>query len=201
MGITHELKYSSFFQYLRHDKYDNSKSPQVSCSFLNILDNPSSAVISIGSSLSLVSNSFSLFKALLTVLNTPNSTAIMITFMFHSFYSFREIFKHLSPFSIFFHFPYVIHCNSNKWINNTLDYKFFVFRGLTLSGFLADIRWFGISKSNIIVSIFYSWVIGVCTVWLNFYFLHIYLWLTLNTQALQARFYFRFFFWIHWLCY
>ena len=77
-----------------HQIFTDSKSPQVSRTFLGILANLNTTVICMILSLPLISNSASLFSKLLgTIPSTSSIRSITVTFMLHSFFSSLARFK------------------------------------------------------------------------------------------------------------
>ena len=89
-----------------HWSLSDSKSPQISRTFLSILLDPNNAVILIASTCTVISKSSSLFTNLLEIVpSMPNTIGITVTFMFHSFFVLLQgLGICLSLFAFFFFF-------------------------------------------------------------------------------------------------
>ena len=125
-----------------HWSLSNSKSPQVSRTFLSILANHSNAVVWKVSSRPLISNSSSpCTNPLVTILSTLITIGITVTFMFHDFFSSLARSKDLYLFSLF--------CGQPEWQIPQFGRFSFFWLTITRSGRLAEIKWsVGISKTQ-----------------------------------------------------
>ena len=166
-----------------HWSLSDSKSPQVSRTLLSILAVLNNAVVWMVSTHPHTSKSSSLFNSpLVTVLNAPITIGIIVTFMFHSFFSSLVRLRYLSFFS--FSFSFIL------WSTKSTILQVLFFLLITIrSGLLAKIRWsVCMSKSHRSLCVSFSWTAaGLCIyhlfVWSNLNFLHISLWITLPTQS------------------
>ena len=170
-----------------HWSLSDSKSPQVSRTLLSILAVLNNAVVWMVSTCPPTSKSSSPFSnPLVTVPNAPITIGIIVTCMFHSFFSSLARSRYLSFFSHSFCFI--------LWSAGTA--KSTILQVLLLiiikSGLLAGIRWsVCILKSHrSLCESFSRTGVGLCIyhlfVWLNLNFLHISQWITLPTQSCLA---------------
>ena len=133
----------------------------------------------------LISSSSSLFELFGTVPGIATIIGIIVTFMFHSFFS--SLSKHLFIFLLSF---ISILWSAGTAKSTKLQFPFFFFFFFFLrSSLLAGIEWFiYISKSQRILYILFPWMdSSLCTyhlvVWLNFNHFHNSQWMTLSTQS------------------
>ena len=168
-----------------HRSFSDSKSPQVSRTLLSILAILNNAVVWMVSTRPLTSKSSSPFNnPLVTVPKAPITIGIIVTFMFHSFFSSQARSRYLS----FFHFLSVLFCGHPvPQSPQFCKFFFFFFFFLTIIryGLLAEIRRFVcMSKSHRSLWVSFSWTDArLCIyhlfVWSNLNFLHISQWITL----------------------
>ena len=161
----------------------DSKSPQVSRTLLSILAVINNVVVWMVFSPPPTTKSSSPFNnPFVTVLNTPITIGIIVTFMFHSFFNTLIRSCYLSFFSLFFSFI--------LWSAGTA--KSTILQDLLLiilrSGLLTEIRWsVCMSKSHRSLCVLFSRTDdGLCIyhlfVWSNLNFLNISQWIPLSTQ-------------------
>ena len=117
---------------------NDSKSSQVSRTFLSILADLNNAVVWMVSTRPLISKySSPFFNHLVTVLRAPVTISIIVTFMFHSFFSSLARSWYLSFFSFSFNFtPW-----SAETAKFTILHVLFFMLIIIRSGRLAEIRW------------------------------------------------------------
>ena len=174
-----------------HWSLSDSKSPQVSRTLLSILAVLNNVVVWMVSTRPPISKSSSPFSnPLVTVLNAPITIAIIVTCMFHSFFSSLARSRYLSFFSHSFCF---ILWSAGTAKSTILQVLFFFFLLIIIkSGLLAGIRWsVCILKSHgSLCESFSRTGAGLCIyhllVWSNLNFLHISQWITLPTQSCLA---------------
>ena len=164
-----------------HWSLSDSKSPQVSRTLLNILAVLDNAVVWTVSTHPPTSKSSSPFSnPLVTVPNAPITIGIIVTSMFHSFFSSLARSRYLSFFSHSFSF---ILCSAGTAKSTILQVLFF-FLLIIKSGLLTGIRWsVFILKSHMSLCVAFSRTgAGLCIyhllVWSNLNFLHISQWIT-----------------------
>ena len=177
-----------------HWSLSDSKSLQVTRSLLSILAVLNNAVVWMVSTRLLTSKSSSPFSnPLVTVPNAPIIIGIIVTWMFHSFFSSLARSRYLSFFSYSFSFILWSAGTAKSIILQVLFFLLIIIK----SSLLAVIRW-----SVCILK--FHWILcesfsrsgaGLCIyhllVWSNLNFLHISQWITLQTQsclALYSRF-------------
>ena len=175
-----------------HWSLSDSKSPQVSRTLLSILAVLNNAVVWMVSTRPPTSKSSSPFSnPLVTVPNAPITIGIIVTCMFHSFFSSLARPRYLSFFS---HFS-VLFCGppgQQSRLFCKFSFFFFCCWLLLRSGLLAGIRWsVCILKSHRSLCVSFSRTgAGLCIyhllVWSNLNFLHISQWITLPTQFCLA---------------
>ena len=129
----------------------DSKSPQISRTHLNILDDLNSAVVWMVSTRVLIPNSASHFtNPFVTAPSATITIGITVTFMFHSFFSVTD----QGPGTCLSQF-YSVFCRDVKVFNSEV---LFFFLTLIWSSHLAEISWFVyISKSQRILWVSFSW--------------------------------------------
>ena len=132
----------------------------------------------------LISKSSSHFNnPLVTVPRAPNTTGIIVTFMFHSYFHFPSKVQVL--LFTFFQFYFVVSRTAKSTILQVLFCLLIIIR----SGRLAEIMWsFYLSKSYGSLCVLFSRtdaVLCICHlfVWSNFNFLHNTQWIPLPTQS------------------
>ena len=167
-----------------HWSLSNSKSLQVFRTFLSILADLSNVVVWMVSTRPIISKSSSPYiNPLVTVPRAPITIGIIVTFMFHSFFSSQTRLRYLSFFSLSFTFT--------LWSAGTAKSKILFFLSLIIirSGRLAKIRWsVCISKSRRSLCISFSSIdAGLCIyrlfVWSNFNSSHNSKWINLSIQS------------------
>ena len=123
-----------------HWSLSDSKSPQVSRTFLGILAVLNNVVFWMVSTCPLISKSSSpLNNPLVTVPKAPITIGIVVTFMFHSFFLFPNKVQVLILLFIFFQFYSVVSRDSQ--VHNSASSLFFSFFFIIIrSGLLAEIR-------------------------------------------------------------
>ena len=130
-----------------HWSLSDSKSPQVSRTLLSILAVLSDVVVWMVSTrppISMSSNTFS--NPLVAVPNEPNTIDIIVTFMFHSFFSPLSRSRYLSFFSYSFVF---ILWSAGTAKSTVLQVLFYLLIIIIRSGLLAEIQWYmGMLKSH-----------------------------------------------------
>ena len=169
-----------------HWNPSDRKSPQVSRTLLSILAVLNNAVVWMISTRPPTSKSSSPFSnPLVTVPNAPITIGIIVTCMFHSFFSSLARSRYLSFFSHSFSF---ILWSAGTAKPTFLQVLFFLLI-IIKSGLLAEIRWsVCMSKSHRSLCVSFSKTgAGLCIyhlfVWSNLNFLHISQWITLPTQS------------------
>ena len=172
-----------------HWSLSDSKSPQVSRTLLSILAVLNNAVVWMVSTHPPTSKSSSPFSnPLVTVPNAPITIGIIVTCMFHSFFSSLARSRYLSFFSHSFSFILW----SAGTAKSTILQVFFFLLIIIKSGLLAGIRWsVCILKSHRSLCVLFSRTGAVLCkyhllVWSNLNFLHISQWITLQTQSCFA---------------
>ena len=128
-----------------HRSLSDSKSPQVSRTFLSVLANLSNAGVWMVSTRPFISNSFRpCINPLMTVSRGTLIIGITITFIFYSFFNSLSRSRYLSFFSLSFNFTVV---RQDSKVHNSVS-SLFLLLIITRSGHLAEIRWSNsISKS------------------------------------------------------
>ena len=122
-----------------HWRLSDRKSPQVSRTFLSILSVFNNAVVWMVSTRPPTSKSSSPFNnPLVTVPNEPIPIAIIVTFMFHSFFQFSSKVKVLISLFTFFRFYSVVSRDSK--VDNFANSLFFFLLIIKRSGLLAEIK-------------------------------------------------------------
>ena len=169
-----------------HWSLSDSKSPQVSRTFLSILAVLSNTVIWIVSTHPSTFKSSRLFNnPLVIVPKAPITIGAMVPFIFHSFFNSLARSRYLSFFSHSFSFILW----SAGTAKSTIFQIFFFLLIIIRSGLLDEIRWsVCMSKSHRSLCVsFSSTGAGLCIhhllVWSNLNFLHISQWITLPTQS------------------
>ena len=172
-----------------HWSLSDSKSPQVSRTLLSILAVLNNAVVWMVSTRPPTSKSSSPFiNPLVTVPNAPITIGIIVTCMFHSFFSSIARSRYLSFFSHSFCFILWSAGTAKSTILQVLFFLLIIIK----SGLLAGIRWsVCILKSHrSLCESFSRTGAGLCIyhllVWSNLNFLHISQWITLPTQSCLA---------------
>ena len=158
-----------------HWSLTDSKSPQVSRTLFSILADLNNAVVWMVSTRPLISNSSSPFNnPLVIVTRAPTTIRIIVTFMFHSFFSSPARSRYLSFFSLSFNFTLWSAGTAESTILQFLFFLLIIIR----SGCLAEIRWsvcISISKRSLCTS-FSRTDAGLCIyhllIWSNLNFLH-----------------------------
>ena len=118
-----------------HWSLNDSKSPQLTRTFLSILVVPNNAAVWMVSTQPPTSKSSSPFNnPLVTVTKAPLTIGIIVTFMFPSFFQFSSKVEILILLFMFFQFYSVV--SSNSKVDNFVISLF-----LLRSGLLAEIRW------------------------------------------------------------
>ena len=124
-------------------------------------------------------------NSLVTVPNAPIMFGIVVTFMFHSFFS---IPKQGPRTYLSFHFLSVLFCGQPEQKSQQFCRFSFFWLIIIRSGLLVEIRWFvcmskshkslcvSFSRTDAVLCIYHLWV------WSNLNFLHISQWITLATQ-------------------
>ena len=173
------------FTWIRSD----NKSPQVSRTLLSILAVLNNAVVWMVSTRLPTSKSSSLFSNPLdTVPNAPITICVIVTCMFHSFFSSLARSRYLSFFSHSFCFILWSAGTAKSTILQVLFFLLIIIK----SGLLAGIRWsVCVLKSHrSLCESFSRTGAGLCIyhllVWSNLNFLHISQWITLPTQSCLA---------------
>ena len=168
----------------------DSKSPQVSRTLLSILAVLNNAFVWMVSTHPPTSKSSSPFSNdLVTVPNAPITIGIIVTCMFHSFFSSLARSRYLSFFSHSFSF---ILWSAGTAKSTILQVLFFFLLIIIKSGLLAGIWWsVCILKSHrSLCESFSRTGVGLCIyhllVWSNLNFLYISQWITLPTQSCLA---------------
>ena len=172
-----------------HWTLSDCTSPQVS--FYSILVDLSNAVVWMVLVLPMISSSSSTFsKPLGTVLSTPATIDMVVTFMFYNVFSSLARSKYLSLFL----FSLIFTQWSAGWQSSQFSRFSFFLLIITRSGLLVGIRWsVCISKSKRILCILFTRTDGwtdsdLCMyyllVWSNFNFLHNSQWITFFTLLL-----------------
>ena len=156
-----------------HWNLSDSKSPQVSVTLLNILANLNNAVVWMVSVCPLIFMSSSPFTNLLGIVpSVPITIGIIVTLMFHSFFSSLARSRYLSLYFL------LILIFGLLWQQSPLFSRFFFWLTITRSSHLAEIRWsVCISKSQRNLCISYSRTdsrLCICYlfIWSNLNFLH-----------------------------
>ena len=175
-----------------HWSLSDSKSPQVSRTLHSILAVLNNAVVWIVSTRPPTSKSSSPFSnPLVTVPNAPITIGIIVTCMFHSFFSSLARSRYLSLFSHSLFYSVVCRDSKVDYFASSLFFFFFLLI-IIKSGLLAGIRWsVCILKSHrSLCEAFSRTGAGLCIYHLlvcsNLNFLHICQWLTLPTQSCLA---------------
>ena len=164
---------------LFHWRLSDSKSPQLSRTFLSILTVFNNAVVLMVSTRPPTSKPSSPFNnPLVTVPKAPITIGIIVTFMFHSFFQFSSKVEVLISLFIFFQFHSVVSRDSK--VDNFAGFLIlFSLLIIIRSGLLAEIRWFVcMSKSHRSLCESFSRTGAVLCIyhllaWSNFNFLHI----------------------------
>ena len=163
----------------------DSKSPQVSRSFLGILPDLNNIIVWMVSVNPPISNSFNpLTKPLRTIPSTPIIIGITVNFLFHSLFSSQIRSKYLSLFSFF---PTLWSARTAK--STIRQVLFFFLLIIIRSVLLAGVRWsLCTSKSQRTLCISFSRTDScLCIyhlfVWSNFSFLHNSQWITFSTKS------------------
>ena len=169
-----------------HWKLSDSKSPQVSRTLLSILTVFNNAVAWMVSNRPPTSKSSRPFNNLLvTVPKAPITIGIIVTFMFHSFFS---ILLQGRGTYLSFHIVSVLFCGqpgqqNRQFCRFPFFFFFFFFMIIIRSGLLAEISWSVCmlkSHRSLCMSFFRTGA-GLCIshllVWLNLSFLHISQWI------------------------
>ena len=130
-----------------HWSLSDSKSPQVSTTFLNILADLNNAIVWMVSTRPLISKSSSPFiNPLMAVPRAPITIGIIVLFMLHSFFQFPCKVQVLIILFVFFQFYSVI--NRDSKVRNSAG-SLFLLLIFIRSGPLVEIRWsVCISKSH-----------------------------------------------------
>ena len=171
-----------------HRRLSDSKSPQVSRTFLSILAVLNNVVVWMVATRSLISKSSCPFSnPFVTVPKAPLTIGIIVTFMYHVF-SILEQGRSTYPS---FHILSVLFCGQpGQKSQQFCRFSFFFLLLIILrSGLLAEIRWsVCMSKFHRSVCVSFSRTgTGLCIyhlfVWSDLNFLHISLWITLPTQS------------------
>ena len=173
-----------------HWKLSDSKSPQISRTLLSIRAVFNNAVVWMASTRPPISKSSKPFNnPLVTVLKTPITIGIIITFMFHFFFPFSSKVEVLISLFTFFQFYSVV--SRDRQVDNFAD-SFFYLLIIIRYGLLAEIRGsVCMSKSHQIFCVSFSRTgaelcIYHLLAWSNLNFLHISQWITLPTQSCLA---------------
>ena len=173
-----------------HWSLSDSKSPQVSRTLLSILTVLNNAVVWMVSTRPPTSKSSSPFSnPLVTVPNAPITIGIIVTCMFHSFFSSLARSRYLSFFSHSFCF---ILWSAGTAKSTILQVLFFFLLIIIKSGLLAGIRWSVciLKSQRSLCESFSRTGAGLCIYhlleWSNLNFLHISQWITLPTQSFLA---------------
>ena len=172
-----------------HWSLSDSKSPQVPRNLLSILAVLNNAVVWMVSTRPPTSKSSSpLSNPLVTVPNAPITIGIIVTCMFHSFFSSLARSRYLSFFSHSFSFIL-----RQLELQSRLFCKFSLFLLIIIkSGLLAEIRWsvYILKSHRSLCESFSRTGAGFCIyhllVWSNLNFLHISQWITLPIQSCLA---------------
>ena len=172
-----------------HWSLSNSKSPKVSRTLLIILAVFNNAVVWMVSTRPPTSKSSSPFSnPLVTVPNAPITIGIIVTCMFHSFFSSLARSRYLSFFSHSFSFILWSTGTAKSTILQVLFFLLIIIK----SGLLAGIRWSVciLESHRSLCESFSRTGAGLCIyhllVWWNLNFLHISQWITLPTQSCLA---------------
>ena len=175
-----------------HWSLSESKSPQVSRTLLSILAVLNNAVVWMVSARPPTSKlSSPLSNPLVTVPNAPITIGIIVTCMFHSFFSSLARSRYLSFFSHSFSFILWSAVTANSTIWQVLFFFFFLLI-IIKSGLLVGIRWsvFILKYHRSLCVAFSRTGAGLCIchlfVWSNLNFPHISQWITLPTQSCLA---------------
>ena len=169
-----------------HWRLSDSKSPQVSGTFLSILAVLNNVVVWMVSTRPPTTKSSSPFNNhLVTVPKAPITIGIIVTFMFHCFFNSLARSRYLSLFSYSFRFTLWSAETARSTILQILYFLLIIIR----SGLLAEIRWsVCMSKSHRSLCVSFSRTdagLGIYHLleWSNLNFLHISQWITLPIQS------------------
>ena len=170
-----------------HWSLSDSKSPQVSRTLLSILANLRNAVVwMVFTRLLIFKSSCPFNNTLVTVPKELITIAIIITFMFHSFFNSLTRFWYLSFFFFFYFLSILFCCQPGQQSLQFFKCSFLL--SVIRSSRLAEIRW-SVSMSKPkkrICESFSKTGDGLCIyhlfAWSNFSFLHNSQWITLPTQ-------------------